>query len=379
MAASLAAQKRSQAAIEEFAKSLPENQRGLFLASPGEYIKNATARTKLGPGDVLVQGATPIYTAPDKISYHDVGNAVLGVDGNGRPVSFFPKSVSPDKQAGIDWDRFAFNNLSAQQQGHFQREDRAFNGLSANQALIGNQRNTELGLQGLNTYYNTGLGLPGNGPASLPQRGATPPYAGAPSAQPVNLPQASPATNLPPMAPNAPVPLSPKAQQEIATAAGKQTAVAQAKNAMELPGAVAKADQAIKLIDDMIGDAGRTVAKGQAARAPHPGFQGVVGATVLPGARFIPGTDAADFDARLGQLKGQAFMQAYETLRGGGQITEVEGTKATAAITRMERSQSEKEFVTAAREFQDVMRAGVQRAKQKAGQANGGWSITPLP
>jgi hypothetical protein len=60
-------------------------------------------------------------------------------------------------------------------------------------------------------------------------------------------------------------------------------------------------------------------------------------------------------------------LQAYETLRGTGQITEIEGAKATSAITRMRLAQSEKDFVQAAREFQDVIRRGVDRARSKAG------------
>ena len=35
-----------------------------------------------------------------------------------------------------------------------------------------------------------------------------------------------------------------------------------------------------------------------------------------------------DILVQIEQLQGQAFMQAFETLKGGGQITEVEGKKA---------------------------------------------------
>jgi hypothetical protein len=56
-------------------------------------------------------------------------------------------------------------------------------------------------------------------------------------------------------------------------------------------------------------------------------------------------------------------------LRGGGQIANEEGKKATAAITRMNLAQNEKEFVEAAREFQDVIKTGVKNARAKVGQA----------
>ena len=87
---------------------------------------------------------------------------------------------------------------------------------------------------------------------------------------------------------------------------------------------------------------------------------------VLPGARFIPGSKEAGFQAYLDQVKGGAFLQAFETLKGGGQITQIEGEKATAAITRMSVAQNESEFVKAAREYQDAIKKGVERARRSA-------------
>lgn len=84
----------------------------------------------------------------------------------------------------------------------------------------------------------------------------------------------------------------------------------------------------------------------------HPGFESVVGAP-SPGkvTQFIPGTEAAGFKALQDQITGKQFMQAYETLKGGGQITELEGQKATDALSRMKTSQSEAEYKKAADEF----------------------------
>ena len=150
--------------------------------------------------------------------------------------------------------------------------------------------------------------------------------------------------------------------QATGTTTGRETAEA----ALALPQAISTAERGIRLIDEMIGTLGKELKPGEKEVAPHKGFRGVVGATILPGARFVPGTDASDFDARLNEIKGGAFLQAFESLKGGGQITQIEGDKATQAITRMERSQSEREFVAAAREFQDIVRKGLQRAKTKA-------------
>ena len=131
--------------------------------------------------------------------------------------------------------------------------------------------------------------------------------------------------------------------------------------------ATTKGRTTLNVIDQMIGDArlekgSLVVPKG--GRRPHPGFEGVVGMGV-PGVRFIPGTQAASFDALFRQAEGGAFLQAYESLRGTGQITEIEGSKATSALTRMERSQSEVEFVKAAREFADVIRGAIARADKR--------------
>lgn len=94
----------------------------------------------------------------------------------------------------------------------------------------------------------------------------------------------------------------------------------------------------------------------------HPGFSSTVGITAFPGFRFVPGTKEADFMSRFDQLKGTAFLQAFETLKGGGQITEVEGKKATDAINRMSISTSEAEFRAAAKDFLSV----VDRAEKNA-------------
>jgi hypothetical protein len=143
-----------------------------------------------------------------------------------------------------------------------------------------------------------------------------------------------------------------------------------------LPQVVSSANQTLSLIDTMIGkrdDKGNLI-KGA---APHPGFKASVGATLTPGMRFVPGSDASDFQSYFDQVKGGAFLQAFETLKGGGAITEKEGEKGTAALNRMNLAQSEKEFVTAAREFQSVVRTGVERAQAKVPSAAATPNVAP--
>ncbi len=113
--------------------------------------------------------------------------------------------------------------------------------------------------------------------------------------------------------------------------------------------------------------------------APHPGFSATVGGTFTPGLRFVSGTPAADFMTYFDQITGQAFLEAFETLKGGGQITQIEGEKATSAINRMSIASSEQEFIKAAMEFQDIMRAGLERAQKKAATAQQRMGGTPIP
>lgn len=97
----------------------------------------------------------------------------------------------------------------------------------------------------------------------------------------------------------------------------------------------------------------------------HPGRDIATGTTsVLP---VIPGTKQADFVNRFEQLQGDAFLQAFESLKGGGQITEIEGNKAQQAINRMNRGTSKEEFDAAAKDFLSVVDALEKRTKQKAG------------
>lgn len=130
-------------------------------------------------------------------------------------------------------------------------------------------------------------------------------------------------------------------------------------NMDSLPQVIADADESIRLVDELVA---------------HPGMSDVVGmkgwgglTTALPFVdSAVPGTDAAGFMARLEQLGGKQFLQAFQSLKGGGHITEIEGEKATNAISRlMQTGQSEEEYLKAAQEYKQVINAGLARAKAK--------------
>lgn len=116
-------------------------------------------------------------------------------------------------------------------------------------------------------------------------------------------------------------------------------------------GADIDAEQTKKKIDDLL---------------KNEGLDSVVG----PLDQFRPswtlGQSGRDALARLEQLQGGAFLQAYSTLKGGGAITEMEGQKAEKAIARMQRSQSEGDFRAALKDFRDAIDLGLQKLRRAA-------------
>lgn len=95
-----------------------------------------------------------------------------------------------------------------------------------------------------------------------------------------------------------------------------------------------------------------------------PGLGGIVG--IRGKIPTIPGTDAAKSNALAEQLEGQAFLQAFQSLKGAGAITETEGKKASAAIARLNRSQSKTDYVQALNELRGILVETKARAAEKA-------------
>lgn len=156
-----------------------------------------------------------------------------------------------------------------------------------------------------------------------------------------------------------------------ARAVGEAIAKGDVAAMQALPKVISRAEEGIRLIDELVGKRDSKTGQLLKGEKPHPGFSGSVGATWLPGARFIPGTDAASFMARFDQIKGASFLEAFESLKGGGAITEKEGQRGTDAINRMSTSTDEKEFIRAAMDLQDVIRKGVSNAQTRASRSGG--------
>ena len=110
----------------------------------------------------------------------------------------------------------------------------------------------------------------------------------------------------------------------------------------------------------------------------HPAFGVATGVSGMI-ARNVPGTPAFDFGQRFDQLTGRAFLQAFESLRGGGQITEIEGKKATDAIARLNPRASAEDTRQALQELREVVVSAQQRASMRGGQLRGELPSTTGP
>jgi hypothetical protein len=93
----------------------------------------------------------------------------------------------------------------------------------------------------------------------------------------------------------------------------------------------------------------------------------------------IPGTDQYRFGTRARQLEGQAFLQAFESLKGAGQITEVEGIKATQAIGRLDTAQRAEDYREALGDLRGILTAAQERAAAAASQSAAPGGTPPPP
>jgi hypothetical protein len=237
--------------------------------------------------------------------------------------------------------------------------------------------------------YETGMAPPSGAPRSYvsnPQAVGAPAVGGVPVG---NAPMANiPMVSTPTVGGMRPSGMSPAAANAASKEIFVDKAKRQAEYAEQAPAAIEAMKQTIFNVNNLIGDA-KVVKNEKTGKEeiqygkikPHAGFENAVGMPSYLGAQslagFLPATDTTNFKERLEQIKGETFLQAFNTLKGAGQITEVEGTKATAALNRMSKSLSEVEFVKAAREFEENIQKGMEMARKRAGMPseNTGWRV----
>ena len=96
---------------------------------------------------------------------------------------------------------------------------------------------------------------------------------------------------------------------------------------------------------------------------------------LLAWTQAVPGTGMYRFGTRVKQLQGQAFLQAFESLKGGGQITEIEGQKATQAIGRIDSGMESGDFREAMQELQEILGRALKRPRGWADTSAGKISV----
>lgn len=136
---------------------------------------------------------------------------------------------------------------------------------------------------------------------------------------------------------------------------GKTLGGDRAQAQIDLPKAEVAAGETERLIDELI---------------THPGMKDVIGFPDNPlvAKGLVPGTEAASFRSRLNQITGRTFMEIFPTLKGGGQITEIEGEKGQRSINRMNTATTEKEFVAAANDLKAEIKRLKKIVRQRAGK-----------
>lgn len=142
-------------------------------------------------------------------------------------------------------------------------------------------------------------------------------------------------------------------------AAAKAAGTAQGVAGAEMPAAIVDAKRTVQKIDELLADPNLSGATG---------WQGYLPDSALP---LVPGAGSGAFASRtkINQLHGRAFMDAYATLKGGGQITEIEGQKATEALARITQPGiGDEDYKVALRDFRDAVQTGLEKIAARAGQ-----------
>jgi hypothetical protein len=171
-------------------------------------------------------------------------------------------------------------------------------------------------------------------------------------------------------------PLSPSASAETTVPPPKRAAEAQAPVYIE-PSAAEKAEQekigairgeAKTKLTRVIDNANRMLEQIDEA-INHPAMKLSTG--LLSWTTHIPGSKMYDFGALMEGIKGKAFLEAYESLKGAGSITEQEGKAATQALAQLDLKQSPDAVRKALETLRAVVASGIRRTMAQAGTDEG--------
>lgn len=311
--------------------------------------------------DIQQHGMKLLDRPAPKLNWQKTGNELIAFDeSTGQVVNRMPLGESPDNYA---------NRTSVPVKDLYNHGTESANNIANRTNLSANARAglvearakmRDMGIDTSSLDQMLGMG-------ATPQ--PTPPQPTPPQAPPPNIPpevlaaarsgqpfHMTQAPGQPPV--NQPIQpaLSPHDQRQAALAESKARAENYVKAQAALPTIELTAMTTLKHIDDLL---------------KHPGLKDVVGFPDNPLALkgYLLPTDAKGFRQRHDQLVGETFLQAYETLKGGGQITEIEGQKATGALNRMDTATSEKDYRQAAEEFKAIIQSTLNNARVAAGKS----------
>jgi len=114
----------------------------------------------------------------------------------------------------------------------------------------------------------------------------------------------------------------------------------------------------------------------------HPGFEAATG---LPnpfkggfGVGNIPGTPAGDYATALKTATAEAFMPAFEALKGAGAISEREGAAAAASLANLGTGMSEAQFKRELQKYVDKLATGLDVARKQAGMGGSPFTYEDL-
>lgn len=134
-----------------------------------------------------------------------------------------------------------------------------------------------------------------------------------------------------------------KANEQVGEARGAAIA--------NLPLVQSTAKQALDTVDKLLNHPGRAMGTGLSSK--------------IDPRNYVPGTEAYDFGVLRKQAAGQVFLDAYQALKGGGAITNIEGEKAEQAKARMDAAQSDEQYVAALNDYKGAIQRGLALAEQK--------------
>lgn len=119
---------------------------------------------------------------------------------------------------------------------------------------------------------------------------------------------------------------------------------------VQLGGALTKAQQTLDLISEIRND------------PALPSITGMVQGRMTPLSQ-----SGTDLNAKIDQLKGKVFLDAFQALKGAGAVTETEGGKAQEALGRLNRAQSAEAYQAALDDLESAINDLLTVAQGRAG------------